>query len=885
MKNKIFSKFLLCFFVVIIFHKWNMLSKATEITETKDYNKEHYVQKTDDDFSNKNFIVKNIRLIGKTKYDIDFISKISGIYIGDTINQSNIDMAIINLWNKKLFNNISIYKENKYNNEKEIDLFFCLYDLIEIDEVKIDEYENDNDGKMKENNYLLFGKKMIYPGYKISYNDIQDIKNEIIDDYEKKGYNEAFIKSNNIIKNINNRNILHFVINKGKKIEIEEIVFEGNKIFSDNELLDFMNEVKESFFIPMVKKPIYVFIEDNIKKDIKNIKKNYQSLGFRYVDVFLNSIWKKPSGNYGIKIKIDEGKKYYLGKVNIYGNNILDDSFLKNVLYYKEGDVYDREQIMKNIFNTSLSSSSSIVYSYLRLGNLFSKVFSMEKKKLDCNKIDLDIIIEEDKPIYLKEIKITGNKITKDYVIRRKLKTFTGDIFSPEKIKESISNLEELDLFDDISFKFIHDNNNTDNNTVNIIWNVKEKSVNEFQFQFGLGGERENIREFIGKLRFNFNNFSIKNLMDWKYWNPIPQGDGQKLSIYSQLGKYSRSYGISFSEPCINEKNPVSLTVNTGYSTKDLIMDHYSLYSNKPLNIFFGEKYIFQKKFGSILLYKWLNHLYPYTSMSISVNGEKYIYKTFNHNNYKYDFNNLSTTFLVQKDTTKPNDIFPLEGQNFIFDSEFSFPYSMIYNSKKKDKYNNNSSNIYKETTEDKRWLEYFKFKVQYDWYKEIVKDLVLKLEGKMGCILPYKLREEELLLPFQRFYMGGTEAKDSDNHISLRGYSFPKSKTKYITPYSGGNFYKKFILETRYLIKNLSDMKIWTNFFIEGGSLDKLSSSNTNKVFKWFALNKSIGFGIRIFWKPIGILGVDIGYPIDIKNDSNPYYSKWKTNFFISRS
>ncbi|WP_341657980.1 POTRA domain-containing protein [Blattabacterium cuenoti] len=789
------------------------------------------------------FIVRKIHVIGKTKYDSRFISELSDISPGESVDDYGIktDHAIRKLWKSNLFKNISIYKKNVYKNE--IDLFFELEDLEEIHEIKVEGIKKDQFPTIKK----------IKIGDKISGELIQTVKNEIQEYYIKKGYHEIDIKSE--IKKDHNKNVLCLYIDKGKQIEIEEILFDGNKTIQDKELLNLMSSKTKKELISIIKKPI--FVKENIRKDLENIMNQYKSMGFIDVQVYLNSICKKKSGNYGIKIKIIEGKKYYLGNVHILGNKKLKKDLLNQIFFYKNGDVYNQIGVRKNILNPSFPNS--ILYAYLNLGYLFVNVTFIEKRIID-NKIDLEIQIKENQPVYINKVIILGNSITKDYVIRRELRTYPGDLFSIDKIKYSLLHLENLNIFEKVYHEI---KPNKKDGSTDIEWHVVEKNTNEFQFHGGFGGK--DFRKIIGNFKLSFGNFSIRNIFKWKLWKSIPQGDGQKLIIHSQLGKDFTSYGFSFTEPWIEKNNPTSLTLKGNFSIKKIQKEEdldflYQVYKNTKIS---HEKNKFLKKIDvSVYLNKSLAFLDPYSKILTSIDYEKFLYK--NEIPYElyntFKINNISYLISLQRSSIEPDMIFPFQGSNMQLNSVFTLPYSVMIKN-------------------HKEWIEYFKLRMIFFWYRKIMNNMILKAGGELGYLGQYNDSKE--LFSFQKFYMGGghsnlLESKFYDkDFIPLRGYS-----SKDFILNNGGVVYNKLILEIRYLIKNLSNLKIWTTCFMEGGNV-----SDSYQNFNPLILNKSFGFGFRLFFPPIGFLGIDFGYPIDHNLIHHGFRtSKWKTHFIIGK-
>ncbi|WP_185850938.1 BamA/OMP85 family outer membrane protein [Blattabacterium cuenoti] len=815
------------------------------------------------------FTVRNIYVIGKTKYDHHFISDFFNIFPGDKIflPGKKVDETIRKLWKKNLFKKISVYKKNRSKNE--IDLFFNLEDLPEIHKINIE------GSGIELHKFPIIEK--IKSGDKISEDIIQNIRNEIINFYIQKGYYEISIT--NVIKVDNHKNILNLHINKGKKIEINNIFFHGNHYLTDNALLRIMEKTrKKNFFSCFSIRKKFVYIYENIKEDLKNIKYKYISMGFLDAKAILDSVCKNDNDNYfKLKIKIIEGKKYYLDDVNFVGNTVVKTDILKKILSYKKGDIYNKIGIENNIFDIEKKTSKNNITSYyLNLGFLLVKIVPIERL-IDDNKISLEIQIKENKPVFINKVHIVGNTLTKDHVIRRELNTYPGDLFSPIKIKNSLFRLENLNLFDNKkTYPYLQLNND---NTLDVEWRISEKNTNQIQLNGGYGKDK-----FLGNFQLNIGNFSISDLFRMKSWKPIPQGDGQNLILSFQFGKNTQSYGLSFTEPwfsIIDKVNPTSLTLNMNYSnnkkkTDDLFLLYKTFSHENITNI---EGFLKKKEF-SINLNKPLFFIDSYSKIMLSIDYNQFYYDHHlfpnlnNGNGLK--INNLNYLIAFQRFSNYPDFIFPITGSKIQFESKFTLPYSTIsmFFKIKKDK------NIKKSLSE---WMEFFKVKITYSLYKEILNKTVLKIGEELGVIGKYSINKK--LFHFQKFSMGGikndlfSKKKIEEDHISLRGYSNIGNDS--ITPGDGGIIYNKSVFEIRYLIKEYANVcKFWILSFIEGGSI-----SDSYKKFNPLKMNnKSFGFGFRLFWLPIGPFGIDVGYPI-VGKSSFYEKEKYKIHFIIGQN
>ncbi|RYF45846.1 MAG: outer membrane protein assembly factor, partial [Cytophagaceae bacterium] len=161
----------------------------------------------------------------------------------------------------------------------------------------------------------------------------------------------------------------------------------------------------------------------------------------------------------------------------------------------------------------------------------------------------------------IKNVNIFGNDRTNDHVLRRELFTRPGNKFSRTDIIRSIRQISNLGFIDPEKVNPVPKPNPQDG-TVDIDYNVAEKSSDQLELSAGFGGGVG----FTGTVGIVFNNFSLRNIFKFKEWDPLPMGDGQKLSIrYQSNGKFFNSANLSFTEPWLGGKKPTALTVSAVY--------------------------------------------------------------------------------------------------------------------------------------------------------------------------------------------------------------------------------------------------------------------------------------------------------------------------------
>ena len=802
------------------------------------------------------YILKDIVVDGVKKYSPAQILRFTGLSKGEMVDipGQKISNAIKKLWETDSFSEVEVYVEDI--DGQSVVLKFHLQDLMELGEVK---FTGKGIGKSK--NEKLAKDNNLKPGTKITNNLISTLSNKIPDEYRKKGFADAKITIKDKV-NANDANLLDWTVqvDKGKRVKIAKIEFDGNEQVSDKKLRKkgFKDTKQKRLSISGILKPSK-FIKEKYDEDKVNLIKYYNSLGFRDARVLSDSVWRNDKG-FNINVKLNEGKKYYIGNVSFIGNTSYTTDALQKLLGYRKGEIYDAVGFNKKVGEDGGKEDDSDIKSlYLNNGYLFSKVEPIEKA-VRGDSIDIEIRIKEGEKATWNRVTWSGNTTTHDHVILRSLRTKPGNLFSKLDIKRTYFDLAGMQFFDpqQVGQDVVP---NPQDNTVDIHWTLVEKGSSQVQLQAGYGGN-----SFIGTLGLTFNNFSLRNFLKLKDFKPVPQGDGQTLSIQAQAGQYFKNYSLSFTEPWLFGTRPTALSVGLNHSSVHYT-DTYG--ASQKLNIFSASA-------GLNKLLNWPDNYFSlYTGIS---------FQSYNFSNYPFQFgsttvnngnvNNFSFNVGLSRNSAGYDPIFPTTGSNVEASIKFTPPYSLF---QKKDYSNMSAQEKYK-------WMEFFKIKLKADSYTEILGKLVLRSSAEMGFLQGYK--KELGAPPFERFYVGGTGLFggrfDGRELIPLRGYENASTEggtSADITPYGGGTIYSRYAAELRYPISRNQTAKIFALTFAEAGNTwNNFSSVNP------FQLKRSVGVGVRVYMGAFGLIGFDFAYGFD-KYLGGTEPSGWQTHFLMNQS
>ena len=779
------------------------------------------------------YTIAGVTVRGNSLYASQIIIHETGLVEGSKVRipGEQISSAIRRLWKHGLFDNVEIYVDRV-----EGDKVYLEIEVLERTPITRLRYE----GVSRTMQEDMAKDLNLNANQKVSEDLIQSVKNYIEKRYIKRGFLSAKVNveiSEDTLRE-NGGVYMKIILDKGERVRINSINFQGNQVLTADQLRKAMKDTKQIKHLNVFKQS--KLVEDKYEDDLKNIVEKYKTLGYRDARVVGDTItWNRGDNTLDINIAIDEGNKYHYRSIKFLGNSKFSTEQLETILGIKEGDVYNGELLAKRISGSK--DGRDIQSLYMDNGYLFAQIMPVEVSA-DRDSIDLEIrIIEYDKA-YINRVTVKGNTRTFDEIIYRELTTKPGDLFSKTAIMQSQQRIGALGFFDGENIG-IDPKPNLSTGTVDIDYTVVEKNSSQIELQGGWGGGM-----FIGTVGLSFNNFSTRNLFNKKAWKPLPMGQGQTFSLRFQAAQGYTSYQMSFMEPWIGGRRPLSITTSFYYTKQEA----YNYYTNERMK---GRLDIFG---GGIVLGKRLNWPDDYFVGTIGINYSRYGWKDYNWGIYQESFtkgtsNNLNLSLGLNRRSSGSNPIYPTYGSDISLSLFLTPPYSLFNGRDYSD------PNL----TDVKRyeWLEYYKFKAKATWYNNIAAKLVLVTNVEFGYMGMYNHKVG--LGPFERFIMGGSGMSQyqyySGEIIPLRGYKDNTIASSNTMVGIGDPIYSRFTVELRYPITLSQTTSIFVLLFAEGGN-----TYADLKSYNPFKLHRSTGAGIRVFMPMFGMLGFDFGYGFD---------------------
>ena len=806
----------------------------------------------------RTLVIGGINVSGVEGYEDYMLSGISGLTVGQTITVpgNEVTNAVKRYWKHGLFSNVSIGADSIVGNKIYLNIYLqTLPRVSEINYIGLKKSERED----------MEAKLGLLKGGQVTPNILSRAKFLAKKYFDDKGFNNADIS---IMQrdDVTNKNsvILDVVVDKKQKMRVRDIIIDNNRALTNS-------KIKGGLFKKGAFKKIHEagklgslfkskkFTPERWKEDKRNLIKKYNELGYRDAVIVEDSVWTVDDKHVSVYVKVDEGTKYYIRNITWVGNTVYPTDYLSTLLGMKKGDVYNQTLMNKRL----TEDEDAVGNQYWNNGYLFYNLQPTEMNVVG-DSIDLEMRITENQQARLNHVRINGNDRLYENVVRRELKTKPGDLFSKEALMRSARELASMGHFD--PEKVNPDvKPDPENGTVDINWNLQQKSNDQVEFSLGWGQNG-----LIGRVGLKLNNFSIRNLFNKNSERRgiLPIGDGEVLSVGVQTnGRYYQSYNMNYSTNWFGGKRPTQFSVGAYYSkSTDLSSNYYNYmygYGNYTYNNY--ENYLdpdsYIKMFGASLGWgKRLRWPDDFFNLSVQLAYTRYMLK-----NWRYfllstgNANSLDLNFSINR-TSTDNQLYPRHGSEFTASVSLTPPWSKW---DKKD-YQNlaldpQSSTYLAEQQEKYKWVEYHKWKFKAKTYTALSggqKCFVLMTRVEFGLLGSYNRYKKS---PFETYYVGGDGMSGyttgyAEETIGLRGY-----ENGQLTPRGyEGYAYDRMSLELRYPFL-LGNTTIYGLGFVEAGN-----AWDETKKFNPFDMKRSAGVGVRIFLPMVGLMGIDWAYGFD---------------------
>ncbi len=311
-------------------------------------------------------------------------------------------------------------------------------------------------------------------------------KEGLITFYQDNGYPLAKITTSDRVDERHIR-VIEFLIDRGPRVRIGKVEFEGAAQISQKELL------REFWRLAPSKTADGIYVARELEEETDNFLAFYQSQGFLRAKISEATLQNRlEDQKVNLKFRVEEGQRSILSKYEITGNKAMSQHEIEEILDRKVGEPIDP------LFYSR--AAEKLQDAYRARGYKFVKVEIPSLDQIPAGEVTYPISLEEGPQIRIGEIAILGNEHTNDKVIRREIRFEGGDLYDPEKIRESRRRILQLGFFDRVNLE--ERNFNPETGTEDIRITVVERKKRLLAFGPGYSTD-EGVR---GTFRFGYLN-------------------------------------------------------------------------------------------------------------------------------------------------------------------------------------------------------------------------------------------------------------------------------------------------------------------------------------------------------------------------------------------
>ncbi|MBN1754831.1 outer membrane protein assembly factor BamA [bacterium] len=692
---------------------------------------------------------------------------------------------------------------------------------------------------------------------------------------------------------------LNVIITVKEYPRLQKVEFSGNKVIKEKKLSESVSIDSMEFVSPQ-----------KVKEAIVTLRKLYQEKG--YVNSTIKTEPFESSGNRLIlRFIIDEGERIRVKSIDFEGNNSISGKKLRKKMETHQKGLFRSGEYNEETFR---EDKNTLIDFYHKNGYINAEIIT-DTSWVAPNGEDLflKIIFDEGDQYYFGEVDILGNSVFPVDKIKGSLTFEKGEIFSSEKLEESLANIYFLYQEDGYIFTQINDQKELVDSSANLILNIFEGQqarvnriditgntrtyekvirrefailpgevfkrsklirtqrnvyyLNYFEdvrpdFEVLDNGdvnlEIQVVEKPIGRFQVGAGYNSRDNLVGtisvgW----PNVLGRGWETEFSWEFGKQKQNLSFSFTEPWFLD-TPTTVGLDL----------YNSLWK-------WSNYYTEQRRGGALRLGRRLRWPDDYFTVYLRYRLEQVSYFDFDDSytpSYAYDLRSIdwpklrsATRFTIKRDS-RDSQLFANEGNMNSYSIEFA-------------------GNLLG-GDEDFEMQS-----IQSNWYFKIWEYLIFVTKVRFGFLTNWMGNPDDV--PFgERFFPGGVSYDGQ-----LRGYDDRKiSPIDYtdeefdstVTPDASGEYpmdtpsypfriggRAMMILSTELRVPIAKDQLYFSVFSDMGNSWLRPSYMRSNDLYK------SVGVGARLVAPLIGVIGFDAAYGLDdLNGDGDP--EGWNFHFQI---
>ncbi|MFQ5989104.1 MAG: outer membrane protein assembly factor BamA, partial [Candidatus Methylomirabilales bacterium] len=377
-------------------------------------------------------LIKEIDIRGNRKVESDAIRQRIQTRVGDVFSPQKIRGDVESLFKMGFFDDVKVEAEEL---EGGLRLIYVVKEKPSVRAILIEGGGDIDEEDIR--NRIDFGEGTVFNPQAIGRN-----ADNIRVLYEEEGFYTAQVVGR--FEKVSDTEVdVIFDIQQGPKFFVRDITFEGNEELSSRKIRKIM-ATKERFFIPFLQAG--VLKRSDLKQDVERIKAFYLDHGNLQVKVAEPKIQvDREDQRLDIIIRIEEGPRFHVGKVDVVGSKVFAPEDLQADLKLPKEEFFSRDILRRDM--------ATLTGKYSELGYVFADIVPATRVRADETIVDVTLEVTEGIKTFVERIDIRGNTKTRDKVIRRYIPLAEGDVFNGILLQQARASLGGLGYFEAVDVK------------------------------------------------------------------------------------------------------------------------------------------------------------------------------------------------------------------------------------------------------------------------------------------------------------------------------------------------------------------------------------------------------------------------------------------------
>ncbi len=351
--------------------------------------------------------------------------------------------------------------------------------------------------------------------------------------YHQDGFLFAGVRGE-ITQRADGRLIVTIAIREGRRVLLRRVILAGASKLPQSETMAFLSNRPRRLF-GLLEEGYYR--PDSLKHDLGTIVQHYRSRGFLDVGVSFEELRIAPNlDSVDLVIRVDEGRRWKFEGVELRGNRLLPTSLLKKVARLPAGGYYSRDALEAAMSRLSVWYQDQV--------GLLPQIVPDPQRDFTSGSVKVVLQITERDHLFVDEVKISGNRRTRERVVRQWSRLKPGGPFTATDLAKSLEDVQDTGLFKTVEVN-VYDGSKPRTKTVEL--RVEEHDTFG-EIEAG-GGASAGAGE-VASFRFAHTNFDLfrlpRSLTDWR---GAFTGGGQRLEFLAIPGNKESVYDFRFVEP------------------------------------------------------------------------------------------------------------------------------------------------------------------------------------------------------------------------------------------------------------------------------------------------------------------------------------------------